>query len=340
MSDAGKVDGGAGAAGAASGAASAGNAGAAASAEGAATGGAGGTIAGSDGAGAAGAAAAGAADAGKGAAAEAGKGQTFPDAWREELSGGDEKFMAVLKRYASPKTFAEGFWNLRRRHDAGEFKRPLGENPTPDEIKQYREENGVPADAAGYALPDGLKISDSDKPIIDGFRQLAHNDLNLPAPQFAKVVDWYFRAQAQANEQQIAADAEHKAATEDAIRAEWGRDFRANVQAINNWLDGSAPKGLKDRLLSGRMADGRLIGDDPEALRWLAQTARSSNPLSAVVGSGGGGSTASAEARLAEISALMGDRASKYWKGPEADGLQKEWRDLKTALDAAKPKAA
>lgn len=266
-------------------------------------------------------------------------GPTFPDNWREEMAGGDEKFMAVLKRYASPKSFAEGAWNLRRRHDAGEFKRPLGENPTPDEIKQFREENGVPADAAGYAVPDGLKLSEIDKPIIDGFRQFAHAQ-NMPAGQFGQVVDWYYNAQAAANERMVQRDHDTRQKSDDLLRAEWGKDFRPNIQALNNFIDGTAPQGFAARLLGGRLADGTIMGNDPEVLRWLAQLGRANNPLASIVGPGGGGSAASAEARLAEIGALMGDRDSKYWKGPEAEAMQKEWRDLKTALDAGRSKAA
>ena len=54
---------------------------------------------------------------------------------------------------------------------------------------------------------------------------------------------------------------ESRMATEDELRAEFGPDYRVNVKIANELLD-SAPGGLKNKLLAGRMADGtyRIAG--------------------------------------------------------------------------------
>ena len=44
--------------------------------------------------------------------------------------------------------------------------------------------------------------------------------------------------------------------------------------------------------------------------------------------------------RIDELKKMMGNPASEYWKGPSADKLQEEYRNLVAARDRAAAKAA
>ncbi len=270
------------------------------------------------------------------AAATAANDWKVPDTWRENLAKGNEKLLGELKRFTTFDKYVESTWNLRQRLSAGEFRRPLGENPTEDEIKQYRADNGIPEKAEDYKLPDGLKIGEEDQPIIDEFLKFSH-DKHRSQAEVQEVVDWYFKAQEQAREQMYEQDLVVKQQSEDALRASWGQEFRGNVNAIQGWIKASAPKGLFERLMGGRLADGSVIGNDVEMLLWLAQTARELNPAAAVVPGGAGATIDTVNGRIEAIDKMMrndppGSRDA-YFKDEK---LQKEYRDLISARDAMK----
>lgn len=311
--------------GAAGGGAGAGAAGAAAGAGGAADDGKG--SAGKDGdAGAAGAAA------GSGSAGDAGAGSgAKPDwaaDWRTKLSG--DKADKQLERMASPKDVYNSWKALQGRLSSGELKSTLPKDAKPEEVAKWRAENGIPEKPEDYKMPEGLVVGDADKPMIDLFLKDMHGKNASPDVVQAAVQSYY-----KIVEQQAAAIAEndvaHKTEMEDTLRAEWGGDYRKNVNAITGMLE-SAPGGIKDKILSARTADGRAILNDPDVLRWFARTALELNPVATVVPAGGDQMGAITD-EIGKIEKLMGNRQSEYWKGPGAEKMQARYRELVTARD-------
>ena len=67
-------------------------------------------------------------------------------------------------------------------------------------------------------------------------------------------------------------------ASEDALRQEWGNEYRANIQTIGLLMDSHATPELFDRLQGARFADGSRLGDDPHLLQFLASVAREVHP--------------------------------------------------------------
>ena len=110
--------------------------------------------------------------------------------------------------------------------------------------------------------------------------------------------------------QQQDADAKFRQESEDALRSEWGGDFRKHTNLVNGMLAG-APEGLKDRLVGGRTADGRHIGSDPQFIKWMANLALEINPaLPLIADSAGGGK--SIDDQIAEIRKFRQDNPDKY----------------------------
>lgn len=259
---------------------------------------------------------------------------TWPDDWREQLAGGDEAFLKQLKRYASPANYAKAGYEAQQRIRAGQAREPLPENPSPEQLTEWRKANGIPETADGYTIEpgDGLVFGEADKPMLDAFRAFAHERNWTPAQvnQGAQFV-------AQLGEQQRAAldqaDKTFRMEAQDTLQEEWGREFRPNLQNLRNMVDRYGEPGVADVVMGARGADGKLIGDNPAFLRLMSTLARELNPLGTVVPAGVQDGGKAAEAELAELRAKMGDRGSDYWQGPNAEKNQARYRALLTALE-------
>ncbi|MGX9983963.1 hypothetical protein [Methylobacterium fujisawaense] len=264
----------------------------------------------------------------------------WPDDWREQLAGGDEAFLKQLKRYASPANYAKAGYEAQQRIRSGAAKEPLPENPTPEQITAWRKDNGIPEAPDGYKIEpgDGLVFGEADKPMLDAFRQFAHEHNWTPQQvnQGAAFV-------AQLGEQQRAAmdqaDKSFRGEAQEQLREEWGREYSANIASMQNVVNRYGGPGTLDLLMGGRTADGRLIGDNPQVLRLLSTLAREINPLGTVVPAGTADAGKAAESELAELRAKMGDRSSDYWQGPDAEKNQSRYRELLTAVEKQRARA-
>lgn len=257
---------------------------------------------------------------------------TWPENWRELKANGDEKTLKRLQRYASPSAAIDALFEAQTRISKGDLLPSLKENATPEEISDYRVAHGIPAEPAGYEinLPNGLVIGEADRPLVDEFLAKAHGS-NMHPAQVNEALGWYFDRAEQARVAQEARDTESRMMTEDELRAEFGPDYRINVKIANEMLDG-APGDLKTKLLAGRLADGTLIGNNPDVIRWLSKLSREMNPIGTVVPGSGTNAVQAVETEMAGLKKLMGDRNSEYWKGPLAPKNQARYKQLVEAV--------
>lgn len=304
--------------------------------------------AGGDGAGAgAGAAggAAGAADAGAnggasghGDAGAAGGAQgeskpAWPDNWRALVAGDDEKVAKQLDRFTDPKAVVTAYRALQQKLSSGEYTSKLAPDAKPEDVKKWRAENGIPDDASGYELPEGLVVGDTDKPLIDAMLTSMHAK-NLPKDAVKAIVADYYKQQEALAAQRAEQDADNDTAAKETLIAEWGADYKRNANAIKSLLE-SAPEGIKDKIMGARLADGKAAVHDADFMRWLAQLSREINPVASVVPAGADQATAIAD-ELAGLVKQMGDRNSDYWKGPLAEKKQARYRELIEAQNRGK----
>jgi hypothetical protein len=239
----------------------------------------------------------------------------WPDDWREKLAGKDDKMLARLKRFQSPANVLKSWRELEQKISSGEFKKQPGKEATPEQLAEWRKENGIPEKPDDYKFDLGGFIpAEADKPILEGFKALAHEQ-SLSPDIANKMVGWYFQQQEQAVSQQVAADKEYHLNSQVELRAEWGPEFRVNVNAMNNFLDATMPEGLKDRVFGARLADGKLLGDDPHALRWLAQLARDMQPGADLVPSGTPNIGKGIHDQITEYENMMSTDYEKYYTG-------------------------
>jgi hypothetical protein len=246
------------------------------------------------------------------------------------MSGGDEKMLKQLERYSSPNDVWKKTKALETDLSSGKFKsvKPFPEKGTPEEQNSWRAENGIPEAPEKYQinLGEGIVIGEADKPLIDDFLKFAHAK-NVPTAEANAAVQWYFDfAERQAQERHDA-DMQAKQTFEDTMRAEWGPEYRPNINAINAIMD-MGPSGLKEKLLQGRMADGTPLGSDPDFLRLMSNIARIVNPVTTLTPGAGANMAQAIADELTTLKGMMADRSSEYWKGPKAEKNQARYREL------------
>jgi hypothetical protein len=259
--------------------------------------------------------------------------------WRLRVAGDDKELFKQLERYASEADFGKAHVSLRSKLSSGEYRRAPGKDATPEQVAEWRADIGLPAAAEDYmadlALPDGTVLSEADKAVMLKFAGAAF-DGNIDKAAFGRMASRYYELQDQARAARDEKDAAFQEQAEETLREAWkGADFKRNKNAIENMLT-RWPEGLAENFLAGRMADGSRIGDNPVMAQVLAQIAGGLEPGRTLVPDGFTPASQGLAQRIASIEAMMGDRHSEYWKGPKANAMQAEYRDLVAARDAQK----
>lgn len=283
------------------------------------------------------AASAGAGSKGNGAAVEVNSEQHWRDDWRKLIAGEDEKELKQLGRYASPVDIWKKARALEARMSSGELKAVLPKDAKPEEIAQWRKDNGIPEAPDKYELKlaDNVVIGDADKPAIDDFMKSAHAK-NMTPDQVSEAVNWYYRNQASLAEQRAQRDEEERQSALDTLNQEWGGNFRQNVNMVGGLLS-HFPESAREALKNARMPDGRGIFNDPDVLRGFAAIALEINPAATSVPSGQGDAAKGIDDRIAEIEKMMTTDRKAYNKDSK---VQQEYRDLLTAREKIQQRRA
>jgi hypothetical protein len=262
----------------------------------------------------------------------------WPDDWRDVMSGGDDKIKSLLNRYTSPAAAAKAFRDLRVAYDTRETKKPqedvdLPDDPTEEQLAAYRKAKGVPEtpDDYEFEVPEGRDLSDEDVTILNDFAAAMH-ERNMPANVVRDISGWFLEYEEAVQQQRAEVAYNTRIQTEEKLRAEWGPDFRGNVNLMSNILQEHLGASSDD-FLSTPLADGSRIGDNENFIRLMADLARKV-----------GGSTADLyttdvqttgkglEERKSELMKMMNDPdpqvRKKYW----AADTQAELQRIQTAI--------
>lgn len=260
-------------------------------------------------------------------------GGKWPDAWRDELSAGDEKARARLERFQSPADIFKSYRALEQRMTSGELKpnTPYPDKGTADEQTAWRKDQGIPEapDKYDLKLPEGMVIGENDKPGVDEFLKKAHAAHMRPEHASAAVA-----AYMEMREQGIKKTAEHKAeltkSTEDALRGEWGQDYRKNEGLI----DGLLAETMASEDLRNDIAEARKL--NPDFAKWVLGVALQLNPMGTVLPGSGGTQMQSIQDDLATLDKMQVENPTEFWK----EANQQKQRDLLAARDRLEKRAA
>jgi hypothetical protein len=255
----------------------------------------------------------------------------WPDDWRQKLAKGDDKVLKRLERYASPLDVSNALIAAQNKISSGEVKSVLAKDATPEELTAWRKDNGIPDAPDGYleGLPQGVVIGDEDKELVKLFAKDMH-DRNASPEIVHAAIQSYYKVQEKINAEVAEQDQKTASITEEALRAEMGGAYRPMVTGIRNYL-ATLPTELSEKLQGARLSDGTPLFANLEAVKWFNGIVRELNPASTVVPGAGADAGKSIDNELADLTKLMGNTSSEYWKGPKAEQLQSRFRELTDA---------
>lgn len=249
----------------------------------------------------------------------------WPEDWQTKVAKGDEKLVKLAQRYASPEAAFEALVAAQNRIRSGELKPALPKDAKPEELSQWRKDNGIPETPDKYDLTfdSGLVIGDDDKPIIDGFLKAAH-EKNMTPEHVKSAVEWYYQEQERQANERAERDENERTQTLDVLNEEWGAGFRRNVNMIEGVL-AKFPEGVREAFKAGRLADGTAIFNHPDILRGMAALALEINPAGTLVPANGADPMKGVEEAIAKIEGVMRTNRTAYNKDEK---MQAEYRQL------------
>ena len=250
------------------------------------------------------------------------------EGWREQLAKGDEKVLGRLQRFNTPEDIFTSYRALEQRMHSGELKSALPKDAKPEDVAKWRTENGIPETPDKYNLDlgDGLVVGDEDKPIVEGFLKAAHES-NLSNDAVKTALGWYYREVERQTDERAKLDDDIKTKTEDALRVDWGQDYRTNMNRVNS-LIATMPADVRDLFMHGRLADGTPVGASPGVLKSLALWHRQINPTHTIVPGDGANIGSAIEDEIKTIEKVMRTDRKAYNKDEK---MQLRYREL---LDA------
>lgn len=210
----------------------------------------------------------------------------------------------------------------------GELKPVLGKDATPEQLAEWRAANGIPDSPTKYDVMDlggGIKVPDGDKVLIDKLLEAAHGSHQTP-DQVKASLRAFYSIRDMVDQHVVEKDKSAEAAGQDALRQEWGNEYRTHSNLIANLL--ASTGGLSENLLNGRLADGTLVKNSPDVQKFLLRLALIENPLGTVVPAGGNPAQGIQE-ELAKIDKTRRENRSAYDKDAK---MQEREREL---IDAA-----
>lgn len=273
---------------------------------------------------------------------------TWAADWRQKalaeagVAADDKKTLGMLERYTSPGDIVKKMLEQEKLIRSGELKRPLTKDSTPEQVAVWRKENGVPETADKYdtTLADGLVIGEADKPIVDNMLKVLHGE-NVSNEVAKKFLSAYFAQEKQFLAGRVEQMAAYTQQQEDALRSSWGNEYRPNDTSIGNLMNTFSEE---TRTLLADALDSNMMPLMKSAAfkRDLAMIARTINPHDIVTDPSGTSQGISVDDELGEITKLMADSKSAYWKGPLVNGkdtaLQARYLQLTSWKEAQKTK--
>jgi len=213
----------------------------------------------------------------------------WPSDWREKFAGEDEALLKQMGRYNSVPDALKAGAKAQRKLREGAHKNP--EKPTEDasdeERSAYRESLGVPESAKDYNLDleNGLVIGENDQPYVDMMLEKFHS-MDMPDADVNKMMNAYFEMEQQGIEAQQDRDHQVQADTVDALREEYGPEFRQNSTKTLAFMEqqfGEEGAFMLMNARTGENGEGPRLGDVLEFNQQILSMANKINPSITVV---------------------------------------------------------
>lgn len=252
------------------------------------------------------------------------------DNWRTPFAGTDPKRAQAMERFTTPNDFAESYFKAQERIRSGDVLKPLPADATEDDIKSYREQQGIPLDPKEYLsnLPDGLVIGEVDLPVFEEFATVLHG-LHASPAQVHGAIKWYNELEERTLASRHENEEKLKTVSEDTFREEWGSDYRKNTNLINALIDGQFGDGAES-VRNAMLSTGNPLMSDSNVLRGLINISRVINPTGVLIDSEIGDQITSMETELDALKKEMRANIGAWHKNTKG---QERFQLLVNAID-------
>ena len=252
--------------------------------------------------------------------------------WRGAVAGDDDKFKSTLDRFSTPAEFGTSFREAQQKIRSGQLRPELADDASEEQIKEFREQNSIPLEAAGYLedLPDGLIVGEDDKDLMLDFMGAIH-EAHAPREFANKAIEWYNRFEERQQDAIVELDTEQAREATDMLRDPengWGKDFRTNMNLIKGLLSGYMGEEASDQLTNGRYQDGRGFFNDTNVLMGLANLARKVNDVAPLIDQDPE-QLKSLNDEIAELEKYQKEKRTAYFKDEAAQARLRELYDIR-----------
>ncbi|MFN7089978.1 MAG: hypothetical protein ACK4P4_05450 [Allorhizobium sp.] len=192
-------------------------------------------------------------------------------AFREKLAGGDDAMLKQLARYKSVDAISKGFREAYNAAKNGKKVPALTDKSTPEEVKAYREANGIPDDPTQYPgdFREGFTASEQDTAILGSFKEAMHSK-NVPPAAASAALEWY-QDFAVAQQQELSANlAKTAKETQTALRNEWGGEYDGYINAAQQLLTQQLGDEGFEQMMGLRLMDGSRLQDNQAFVKMIA----------------------------------------------------------------------
>ena len=257
--------------------------------------------------------------------------------WRTDLVSlagfeGEEatKRTGQLERVLDIGSLTKNYFNAQDRIRTGEISSGLPDNPSDEQLSEWRVANNVPAtpDAYDVALEDGLVMGDDDLRILEGVNQVAHA-LNVPSDTMSALANAMMKGRELEEESLGQQDGVQTQQAVQQLKTAWGQDFQTNINVVEG-LIAQLPESIRDEFKQARLPDGRAVFNSPEMMVFFADTARKLNPAATVVPNSNNPTQAISD-EIEKLESRMGD--DEWFRDAAA---QTRLQELYTAREAMK----
>jgi hypothetical protein len=253
--------------------------------------------------------------------------------WRKNVAGGDEAAVKMFERFATPADLGKAYREAVKKISSGELAKPLPKDATPEQIAEWRKGNGIPEKPEGYfeKLPNGLVIGAEDKPMFDAVAAKFHAR-NVAPEAMHDLAEWYYGMQDEAVAKAAEKDKQEAQAATDALRQDWGQDYRANINVAMSFLD-SLGGDLKNQVMDATLPDGTRLFNNTGFVKWIVAQAREANPAAHIVPSGSDSTIQSVQAEIAKIENVMRTNRASYNQDSAMQERLRQLYDARTKLE-------
>lgn len=207
-----------------------------------------------------------------------------PDDWRNQIAGDDEGKLKKLERYTDLNSFMDSSFDAHTTIRNGELSTGLPENPTEDQLNEFRTAHDIPVDGKyDLTMPEGVKLPDDDRAVVEQIMSIAHKG-NVDQATFNAQVVGFIQARDAQVDKIIEQDGIETVQREQSLRDEWKGDYANNMTAVDNLLNRMLPEDLQETFRQSRGADGKGLLNNPAVMIMLANIERTINPMSTIPG--------------------------------------------------------